>query len=119
MERPQYILNLSMDLLILDVKSVFGVDATSLKPPSSWLKATLLSNKSWTPQVQSYPGKVWLGCLDVTIVVDWDVKQQNKQDWFGGLATAEIKWATSGENVSLEIFDRVRFKPACSATETS
>ena len=28
-------------------------------------------------------------------------------------------WATSHENVSLDIFDQVRFKPACSATETS
>ena len=27
--------------------------------------------------------------------------------------------ATSRENVSLGIFDQVRFKPACSATETS
>ena len=29
------------------------------------------------------------------------------------------KWATSRENVSSEIFDQVRFKPACSATEAS
>ena len=28
-------------------------------------------------------------------------------------------WATSRENVSSGIFDQVRFKPACSATETS
>ena len=30
-----------------------------------------------------------------------------------------IIWATSRENVSTGIFDQVRFKPACSATETS
>ena len=29
----------------------------------------------------------------------------------------DTKWATSRENVSLEIFEQVRFKPACSATE--
>ena len=28
-------------------------------------------------------------------------------------------WATSRENVSSGIFDKVRFKPACSATEAS
>ena len=28
-------------------------------------------------------------------------------------------WAISHENVSSEIFDQVRFKPACSATEAS
>ena len=32
---------------------------------------------------------------------------------------SRIKWATSRENVSSEIFDKVRFKPACSATEAS
>ena len=32
---------------------------------------------------------------------------------------ADIIWATSFENVSLEIFDQVTFKPACSATETN
>ena len=30
-----------------------------------------------------------------------------------------FKWATSRENVSSEIFDQVRFKPAYSATEAS
>ena len=30
-----------------------------------------------------------------------------------------IIWATSRENVSSGIFDQVRFKPACSATEVS
>ena len=29
------------------------------------------------------------------------------------------KWATSRENVSSGIFDQVRFKPACSATQAS
>ena len=28
------------------------------------------------------------------------------------------QWATSRKNVTLRIFDKVRFKPACSATET-
>ena len=28
-------------------------------------------------------------------------------------------WATTRENVSSEIFEQVRFKPACSATEAS
>ena len=28
-------------------------------------------------------------------------------------------WAAPRENVSSEIFDQVRFKPACSATEAS
>ena len=30
-----------------------------------------------------------------------------------------FNWAKSRENVSSEIFDQVRFKPACSATEVS
>ena len=33
--------------------------------------------------------------------------------------TLGIKWASSSENVSLGVCDQLRFKPACSATETS
>ena len=35
------------------------------------------------------------------------------------LIFAMINWATSRKNVSSGIFDQVRFKPACSTTETS
>ena len=38
-------------------------------------------------------------------------------DWNSTLSNT--KWATSRERVSSGIFDQVRFKPACSATETS
>ena len=34
-------------------------------------------------------------------------------------AIVNIHWATSRKNVSSEIFDQVRFKPACSATEAN
>ena len=37
----------------------------------------------------------------------------------GGITMEDLRWATSHENVSLGIFDQVRFKPACSPTETS
>ena len=36
-----------------------------------------------------------------------------------GYINAKVNWATSRENLSSEIFDQVRFKPACSATEAS
>ena len=58
-------------------------------------------------------------------------RNQYKQFWQGAaragvvISTKSFKcdshyqaiWATSCENVSLEIFDQVRFKPTCSATE--
>ena len=53
-------------------------------------------------------------------VRNWPLKKLPvRLDGATGGETAGKKWATSRENVSSEIFDQVRFKPACSATETS
>ena len=47
------------------------------------------------------------------------VDGQKNADKTGPCTLIRVTRATSRENVSLEIFDEVRFKPACSATEAS
>ena len=83
--------------------------------------------------------------LDMTIVVDWDIKPQTKQTncpvkrfiehthtYIDCLSDFRIEaetwnlignrfniWARSRENLSSEFCDQVRLKPVCSATEAS
>ena len=45
--------------------------------------------------------------------------ENNLQDMIDSIPPGMSVWATSHKNVSLGIFEQLRFKPACSATEAS
>ena len=51
-------------------------------------------------------------------LTNWE-KTKGICEWFFSVFNQTNNWATSHENVSSEIFDQVRFKPACSATKAS
>ena len=88
----------------------------------------------WLPDIHSHDLQIWLAenlralcslehknkmncCNDGMISAILAVLGREKQ--INPAAVSKFIWATSHENVSSEIFDQVRFKPACSATEAS
>ena len=59
-------------------------------------------------------GSIFAYCLDMTIAVDWGVKQQTKKARFH----RDLKWASTRENLSSGGCDQHRRRPACASARS-